>query len=81
MIQNVYILVRSIKTDIPCVSIHHWIICNVFQVFLNNETFLEALEGKRTPESLRDGIDVIGNVSKTAIDRLEEKMKDLNSEK
>ena len=55
-------------------------ICNVFQVFLNNETFLEALEGKRTPESLREGIDVIGNVSETAIDRLEEEMRDSNSE-
>ena len=55
-------------------------ICNAFQVFLNNETFLEALEGKRAPESLREGIDVIGNVSETAIDRLEEEMRDSNSE-
>ena len=50
------------------------------ELFLNNETFLEALEGKRTPESLIKGIEDIGNVSETAIDRLEENARASNSE-
>ena len=44
------------------------------QVFLNNDTFLDVLEGNKESNSLKGGNALLGDVSKTAIEKLDEKM-------
>ena len=44
------------------------------KIFLNNDTFLDVLEGKNPPDSLKGGVDLLGDVSKTAIQKLEDKI-------
>ena len=41
-------------------------------MFLNNDSFLEAMEGKKSAKLLNGGGDMIGNVSKTVIQRIDE---------
>lgn len=42
------------------------------EIFMNNDTFLEALEGKRDATSLSNGTDLIGDATKTAIAKQDE---------
>ena len=44
------------------------------QIFLNNDTFLNVLEGKNPPDSLKGGVDLLGDVSKTSIQKLEDRI-------
>ena len=39
---------------------------------MNNDTFLEALEGKRDATSLSNGTDLIGDATKTAMAKQDE---------
>ena len=41
-------------------------------MFLNNDTFIKILEGTKLAESNSGGVDIIGDVSKIAIQRLDE---------
>ena len=44
------------------------------KVFLNNDSFLEVLEGNKASHSLKGGTDLLGDVSKTALQKLDEKL-------
>jgi len=44
------------------------------EVFLNNDSFLDVLEGNAAPHSLKGGTDLLGDVSKTALQKLDEKL-------
>ena len=45
-----------------------------FKVFLNNNSFLDVLEGNKASDSTKGGTDLLGDVSKTALEKLDEKL-------
>ena len=40
------------------------------EVFYDPQTFIEVMEGKKNPEELQNGVAVLGDVKKTAIEKL-----------
>ena len=41
----------------------------LLEVFYDPDTFIEVMEGRRSPKELKDGVSILGNIKKTAIEK------------